>query len=158
MVFLIGNNLRVSIFCAATTIVLFCVLVATDLSGVPAFNVIKVCMPEDRIVTLLYKFMLSVNCVVPAFLTGYLSPTKVFAEIKHLLFSGFIFLVILMGLYIGVPVRRADGAAVVFSNLFCESAEGAIFVILMIGMGAFFCILYFFYTCKSIYLLKIRGV
>jgi len=82
----------------------------------------------------------------------------VFSEIKHLLSSGFIFLVIVMGLYIGVPVRRLDGAAVVFSNLFCESTAGAILVILMIGMGAFFCILYFFYTCKSVYLLKIRGV
>ncbi len=153
----LGVEAKYWFLCGALTLLVFCWFLTIDISHVPAFSSILSCMPENVHVIYLYKAILSVNAIFPVFLAFFLSPTDVFSEIKHLFSSALTFIVALMGLYIGVPLQRVDGAAVVFSNLFCESILGAVFVMLMIGTGTFFCILYFLYSCKSIYLLKIRG-
>jgi hypothetical protein len=129
-----------------------------DLAEIPAFKSIQYCMPNDIYVTRIYKAVLYINFVAPIFFVFFFPPTLVFSEVKHLFSSAIVFFVALLGLYIGVPVQHVDGAAVVFSNLYCDSTMGAIFVVLMLGVGYFWCILYFLYSCKCWYLLKCKGV
>jgi len=78
--FISRDNRKYFKFCTVITFILLSILIVVDLSSVPALNVIKMCIPEDRIVTFIYKLMLSVNCVFPFFWRFILAQQKCFLK------------------------------------------------------------------------------
>ena len=140
-----------------TVVIITCILSLVDLTDVPAFRSIQMCFLNDYLLSFFYKVILAANLGVPILLAFSLKPTVVFSGIKHVFSSFSLFLVALLGLFIGIPVDQVDGAAVLFSSIYCGSFIGAIIVLSAVGMGTLFCILYFFYSCKCLYLLKVKG-
>jgi hypothetical protein len=132
-------------------------LSSIDLSGMRAFQNIRYCMHDESYVSLFFKAVLFINIYFPILITYLLKPDLELTKVKYVLISIVLYLVGLLFMYVGVPVQNVDGAAVFFSNMFCNSVPGAMFVILMTGSGAFLCLLFSYYTWKSVYLFKIKG-
>lgn len=152
------KNTKIIQWISLVMVVLGCasVLWMLDLSDIPAFRNIILCHPDDLYLSALYKLILSVTVISPMFATFAVGPTYPFSDIKHIWSSFFLFLFAFMCLFIGVPVREADGMAVVFVNIFCKSSVGAFFVLLMIAFGGFLCFFYFYYSCKCFFLLRTK--
>jgi hypothetical protein len=143
-----------AILLLCTAVLLF----SLDLSHLPAVKTIANCVSDVPLVTGFYLSVISIITVIPLFVAYQIKPNKVFSEIKQLLSSTLVFLVSMLTLYIGVPVEGADGMAIYFTGLFCDSTVGALIVLSMIGVGVFTCVLYFLYSCKSFYHFKLKGV